>query len=247
MKNLFKLLLLLGVTIYLGFAFVSFANGRTNRMCEDVKVTIADSAYAVFITPSEVSRLLQKGRISLVGQQMDSISCLRIEETLRKSSFVKEVTCYKTGGRTINIILMQRLPLLRVMADNGEDYYIDERGDLMQPQGYAADLPIVTGEVSQAFVRKRLLPLARFIAKDELWRAQVEQMHIDAQGRIDIVPRVGAQLIHFGKAEEIPEKFQRLRTFYEKVLPQVGWNKYSEISVAYTNQIICKKDIDTDL
>lgn len=234
------------MTIYLGFAFVSFAKERTNRVCEDVKVTIIDSTHAVFITSAEVFRLLKKERVNPIGQQMDSLSCQQIEEALRKSSFVKEVTCYKTGARSLNIILSQRLPLLRVFPNNGEDYYVDERGDIMRPQGYAADLPVVTGDVTVPFVRKQLLPLARHISQDEFWNAQVEQIDVDAQGNLSITPRVGMQTINFGEVKDFARKLRHLRTFYEKVLPEVGWNKYSEISVAYTNKIICKKNIDTD-
>ena len=37
------------------------------------------------------------------------------------------------------------------------------------------------------------------------------------------------------------EKFEKLKTFYEKGLNQVGWNKYSRISLEFNNQIICTK------
>ena len=39
----------------------------------------------------------------------------------------------------------------------------------------------------------------------------------------------------------VEEKFERLKTFYEKGLNQIGWNKYSRISLEFNNQIICTK------
>lgn len=231
----------MAVTVYLGFAFFSFSQEQTHQVCQRVKVTIADSAYAVFITAPEIYRRLKAGKIDPKGKLMESISCLAIEKELKKSSFIKEVTCYKTGGNDVNIIISQRLPLLRIMAENGEDYYIDERGEVMQPQQYAADLPVATGHITQQFARRHLLPLGQYLLKNAFWNELVEQVIVNEQGELSFVPRVGTQIIRFGKAEQIERKFLYLRTFYEKVMPQVGWNKYSEISVAYTHQIICKK------
>ena len=37
------------------------------------------------------------------------------------------------------------------------------------------------------------------------------------------------------------EKFEKLETFYKKALNQIGWNKYSRISLEFDNQIICTK------
>ena len=50
--------------------------------------------------------------------------------------------------------------------------------------------------------------------------------------------RVGDPIVHFGAPENFARKLRNLRAFYEKVLPQVGWHRYKEISVAYGNQVI---------
>lgn len=205
-------------------------------------MTIADSAHAVFITPSEVMHLLQKQKADPTGQKMDDADCAHMESLLRKNSFIKEVTCYKTGGSGINIIVTQRLPLLRVMTDEGEDYYLDEWGERMHPQHYAADLPVATGHISPAFARQKLVLLGKHLLEDVFWNEQVTQLVVDEKEEVTLVPRMGKHLIRLGKVEQLSKKFLHLRAFYEKVLPEVGWNKYSEISVAYTQQIICKKN-----
>ena len=58
---------------------------------------------------------------------------------------------------------------------------------------------------------------------------------------IELVPRVGNHIIYLGKLEHFEDKLKRLKTFYEKGLNQVGWNKYSRISLEFGNQIICTK------
>ena len=44
-----------------------------------------------------------------------------------------------------------------------------------------------------------------------------------------------------GSVEGFQEKLDRLRIFYREGLEQVGWNKYSTISLAYDGQVVCTK------
>jgi cell division protein FtsQ len=37
------------------------------------------------------------------------------------------------------------------------------------------------------------------------------------------------------------KKFENLRLFYEKGLPQVGWNTYREIDISYEDQIVGRR------
>ena len=41
--------------------------------------------------------------------------------------------------------------------------------------------------------------------------------------------------------DHFEDKLDRLKTFYGKALNEVGWNKYSRISLEFSNQIICTK------
>ena len=56
-----------------------------------------------------------------------------------------------------------------------------------------------------------------------------------------MVPRVGEHIVFLGKIDNFEEKLAKLKLFYEKALNQVGWNKYSRISLEFNNQIICTK------
>jgi len=246
MKVFLRLLMLFLVTVYLGFTFLRWSRESTERRCEAVTVTIADSDRAVFITREEVFRLLNKGKVNPQGKQMDSISTSLIEEVLRRSSFVRDVSVFTTAARTVNVTLTQRLPLLRIMASNGENYYVDERGDRMAPQNYAADVPVVTGLIRENYVKKKLLALGNFLAGDDFWNSQIEQVAVSDDETLVMVPRIGHHSIYFGTPDSIRRKFSNLRTFYEKVLPDVGWNKYSRLDLSHTDRIICKKNTEKD-
>ena len=76
---------------------------------------------------------------------------------------------------------------------------------------------------------------------DSFWSAQIDQIYVDNNDDIDLIPRVGNQQIHLGSTEDYEAKFRNLEAFYDKVLPEVGWNKYSVINLEYKDQIVCKR------
>ena len=190
----------------------------------------------------DILNLLNSQKISPVGLKINEINTNEMEEIISKQPFVESVDCYKTPGNKIGIKIRQRVPLLRVMANNGENYYVDQKGETMPvPTGSTAYVPIITGNVSKDFAKKELYAFGLFLRDNSLWNAQIEQINVTAQKELELIPRVGENVIFLGKPENYEEKLDRLKTFYEKGLNKVGWNKYSRISLEFNNQIICTK------
>lgn len=243
MKTLLKLSLLAGLLAYLVFAFVRITRGGDHTRCTAVGITISDSLHAGFITATEVERLLNRAGLWPIGQEMDSIDGWRIEQVLLDNSFISTASCYKTSGGRVKILVSQRLPILRVKADNGDDYYLDADGRAMNPQGYSADLAVATGHIDRTYAGKRLVHIARYLRDNPYWNDQIVQIDVNNAGEITLVPRVGQQLIRFGKADSttVESKFRNLKAFYDKVMPTVGWNTYRELNISYAGQIICKR------
>ena len=122
MKTFFKLLVLLGVVAYLFYVFADMSGKRDSTRCKEVNVIIVDSSYAGFINADEVVRILKKEKIYPVGQLMEEVNGDSLEKALEKNSFVSIVKCYKTPGGRVNINISQRLPILRIKADNMESF-----------------------------------------------------------------------------------------------------------------------------
>ena len=242
MKTAFKLILLLALLVYLCFAFTRFSNTGSDATCEGVHVIVADSTHAGFITADEVLKILDEAHIDPVGKPMKDIVSKAIEDTLLKNSFVREATCYKTPANKVNILVEQRLPLMRIMADNGDDYYLDENGFAMDAQGYVANLVVATGDFDRDFARHNLVKIGRFLRNDPVWDDQIEQIYVNQNLTIDLVPRVGNHVVHLGDTDSLSLKMRNLAAFYQKAMPQVGWNKYKEVNIADVKQIVCTKD-----
>lgn len=241
MKTAIKLLLLLGVIVYFVFAFTKFTRQGNTMICRHVNFSIADSSRAGFITVEEADRILRGSGLYPVGRQMDNVDGLAIAKALRRNAFIDSVSVYKSPNGTVNVLIEQRLPLLRVKAENGDDYYVDDAGNLMNPRGYVADIPVATGYISRAYARKELVKMGRFFRTDDFWNNQIEQIYVSPDLKMTLVPRVGNHTIAFGTTDSIDKKFRNLLTFYEKVLPEVGWNKYASLSVEHVSQIVGRK------
>ena len=67
------------------------------------------------------------------------------------------------------------------------------------------------------------------------------QVNVLADGTVEIVPRVGDNIVYLGSPGGIGRKLDRLAKFYKYGLSRVGWDRYSYISLEFDNQIICKK------
>lgn len=242
MKIALKLLMLLVLTVYLVMAFVRMSQTSDDTLCRSFQVIVPDSAQAGFINQAEVERLLRNAHLHPVGWVMDSVRGEAIENELLKNSFVKTATCYKTAGGVVKVVVGQRMPVLRVLSDDGGDYYVDEMGDRLPLHGYRANLVVASGSIDSTFVKDRLVHMGIYLRDNAFWNDQITQIHIDPTHHAVLIPRVGSNLlIRFGEVDSIARKFRHLRAFYEQVVPNVGWEAYREISLEYENQVVCKK------
>ena len=241
-KKILLSALLLLIAAYIVAAVTIFNRKPAAQVCHDLLLVIKDSIYAGFVTKKEVSTLLKKKGISPLGRPIDSVSTRAIEQELSLHPLIDRVECYKTPGGCLNIEVSQRIPILRVMSDNGDNYYLDDKGSIM-PTGAkcVAHRAIATGRIEKAFAVKELYKFGVFLQQNPFWDAQIEQIHVLADGNVELVPRVGSHLIYLGRLDNYEGKLRRVKAFYEKALNRVGWNKYSRINVEFDNQIICTK------
>ncbi|MDR0938675.1 MAG: cell division protein FtsQ [Mediterranea sp.] len=237
-------ILVLGLAAYLVVAVTILNRKPAGQTCRDIELVITDSAYAGFITKEELKATLQQKGLYPIGKQMDQISTKALERELAKNPLIGQAQCYKTPGQKVCVQVTQRVPILRVMGDNGDNYYVDNTAHVMPPEAKCVAHRIVaTGNIDKAFATTELYPFALFLQNNPFWDAQIEQMHVLPDHTVELVPRVGDHIVYLGSLEHFDRKLHRLKLFYEKALNRVGWNKYSRISLEFDNQIVCTKRI----
>ena len=235
------------LAVYLLCAFTVFNKpDETARVCTKAKIVVADESSNGFINANEITKRLKSAGLYPLGKLMRDINAREIEEKLKKSPFVKTAQCYKTEDGEVNVSITQLLPVIRVKADNGDDYYLDDKDCIMPNSLYTSDLIIATGKA---------------IMGNDMWKNLVVQVNVLPDRSIEIVPRVGDHIVHLGTLPEanskekrqelinqfVDRKLTRLEKFYKYGLAQAGWNKYSYIDIEFDNQIICRKTKETAL
>jgi len=241
MKTAFKIFLLLAIAGYLVVAVWKFASQAEDRICEGVNVEILDSIADGFITESYIRSLLTRNNISPEGMRISEINLEQIEELMLGESHIESANCFYNAAGALCIKVVPQRPVLHVISQNGDDYYLSSTGLTMPTASFNVNLCVATGRISKQFASERLLEMALFIHDNLFWREQIEQIHVLSPERIVLYPRVGQHVIELGSIDGFQEKLDRLRIFYRKGLERVGWNKYSTISLAYDGQIVCTK------
>lgn len=232
------------VGIYLVLAVTAFNNPdeAMAKQCTEVKIDIEKESMEGFLNPGEVKKLLSQNKLYPLSQPMSSISTRKMEETLQKSPFVEKAECYKTMSGHVCINIKQRIPVVRIMAVNGDNYYLDHHGNIMPESDYATDILIATGNITKKYAQTVLSKIANYIESDSFWRNQTVQLNVLPNQTLEMVPRVGDHIVYLGGPAHIDNKLERLRKFYLYGLNKAGWNKYNYINVEFNNQIICKRN-----
>ena len=240
-----KILSILSVVVlagYLGYSVIAMTDRHEDtRLCRGVDLHITDSLHFDLIDEDMVITVLQEHSIDPLGLPLEEIDLDRIETTLLMHPLVGKVQCYKTGGDMLRINISSKVPLVRVINNRGNDFYVDSKGEILSQRSLAVQLPVATGYIDRRFAANELLQVVRALDCSEFWKAQVEQINVTRDGQFELVPRVGDHLLILGTADNVENKLERLMNFYEKGLDNVGWNKYRSVSVAYENQVVCKK------
>lgn len=234
----------IAVGIYLVMAVTAFndPDEAMAKECTEVEIDIEKESMEGFLNPGEVKKLLTQHKLYPLSQPMSSISPRKMEETLQKSPFVEKAECYKTLSGHVCINIKQRIPVVRIMSDNDDNYYLDNHGNIMPEAGYATDILIATGHISKKYAQNVLSKIANHIVSNTFWKNQTVQLNVLTNGTLEMVPRVGDHIVFLGSPTNIDNKLERLRKFYIYGLNKAGWNKYSYINVEFNNQIICKKN-----
>ena len=121
-------------------------------------------------------------------------------------------------------------------------YYVDkERKTMPTVLKQTAYVPIVTGSVKPQFATEELYDLIVFIQNNNFLKAQISQIHVYPNHEIELIPRVGNQIIYLGTVENYESKLKKLLVFYDKAIAKVGWETYSKIDLQYKDQVVCTR------
>jgi cell division protein FtsQ len=249
-----------GLFVTLGFV----EEEKSAVKCNTININISDENGNEFIKRNDILDLLNSKGKQPIGKQMHDINIAMLEKLVNSNPYVANAEVFSTINGELNIDIYQRNPVIRIINNKDEHFYIDDRGEFMPvSSNYTAPVIVANGFISDTYTERKvklidknvldtmtikpvineLFEMAQFIRNDQFWNAQIEQIYINEQSEIELIPRVGNQRIIFGDASSLEEKFTKLMIFYKEGLNKTGWNNYTVINLKFTNQVVCTKPV----
>jgi len=240
-----KVLVIIGLCIlagYLIFAAYFFVDKPGKEICNHFEI-VADNADRInMIDLPEVEKLIDSKGLNPYGKPLNEVNTYEIEQAILENKMVKKANVFVSSSGGIRAEIEERQPILRVITNAGEDYYIDKEGQRVPlSKLFVADLPLATGTIKESFAKNELYNFASFLSDDDFWNKQIEQIVVLPNKEVKLIPRIGDHDIILGKIDNYQDKLTKLRTFYDKGLSEVGWNRYSVINLKYDKQVVATK------
>lgn len=241
MIRIITILVGLLLLLYIAFAAYFFKDMRRAEACKAIEIVVKDSLDKHFVTEVELASFLKREKMYPIGKPMSEINTDKIEKTLLTNEMIARIEAYKTPSGIIKLEVEQKMPILRVISTGG-NFYIDNKGTAMPISSrYVAHVPVASGYIEKDLAMTELYNFALFLQQDKFWSAQIDQIYIQADGEVELIPKVGNFRIILGKFDGYKDKLGNLKLFYDKVIPKMGWEKYSVVNLKYKNQIVCTK------
>ncbi len=252
-----------GAVITAFLVTLGFSEHRQDVMpCTAVEVSVIDTMGHNFVEEAEIMELVKNKFGTLNGKPLSSINISLLEKIINTNPFIADAEVFSTIDGKIKIEVKQRRPVVRIVNVKDESFYIDDKGEFMPLSSeYTARVAVANGFIFDTESERRvtvydgekrdtaiklsrideIFHVADYIYHHEFWNAQIEQIYVNAEGDIELIPRVGSQNIVLGSSEKLDKKLNKLLLFYREGLNKTGWNKYKTINLKYEGQVVCTK------
>lgn len=252
----FDVILIAFMLFVIGFA----SSKKEEVLCSGVNIIMVDTLKAGFLTKRDVEKILFSDERKILGYPASSINTHELELLFEEIPYVKKAEAYYNLEGTLSLEIYQREPIVRVMTRSNRSYYLDTEGNIIPDRtdftphvlvanGHFSEGRLLSGSRNIEMLKAEkqylewleLFEIAVYIHQHSFWKSQIVQVYFNRSGEFELIPRVGAHQVIFGRTEDIAGRFRKLEILYEEGLKYEGWNKYEKINLEYNNQVICTK------
>lgn len=252
--------LIIGLLVTLGFV----DKEQDALPCKSLNIVLHQNDENFFLEKEDIKQIINDKGNPVINQSLATLNIPELENILNSNAAIANAEVSVTVDGNVKVDATLRKPIIRVFNKNGESYYIDEAGTLMPwSEKFTARVLVANGNITEPYSRRYmysisdiernsdvkdktmlddLYNLSKYITADEFWKAQIEQIYINEEQELELIPRVGDHKIMLGDVSDMDEKFKKLKIFYTQGLNTTGnWNNYSIINLKFKNQIVCTK------
>lgn len=243
MKTFIWTAILVLIAVTLGYAVIEQMSSKVVKLEIDIP---KQSKERLLISKKTISKQIFK----IVGQDIRTVDLIdldltRIEALLEQDSRIENVEVFINKENTLKVEVEIRRPFVRIMADNGDQFYLDAKGVRVSTvKNQAIRVPVVTGNVDEFTVNwkenkkhnlNEVFTMAKALYKDDFLYALVEQIDIDANNELTLIPKVGPKLF-IGDTSKLSQKLLNLKSGYKHILNREGWD-VDTLNFSIPNQV----------
>ena len=250
----------LGILVIGTVVLVAFTEKEHQYMSyKSFHIDILNPSQQALITREEILDLVIRNFGEIEGSPIAGIDLIDLERTVLSNPYVSSCEVFQTIDGGLFLKARVREPLVRIINQEGDQFYLDYNGwsmplNTLHPShviianGFIPDkfLFLDKSEKPPSFfpdssVIHRIYNVALHISGDLFLKSFIDQIYINERSEMELVPKIGSQTIIFGNDENAGEKLENLKTFYQKVMSKMDWKVYKSINLKYKNQVVCSK------
>lgn len=254
MRKVFNILIWLIIISGIIFALYFMGIRQSKIKCDEFSIIIDYNNSEPLISKEEIKIQINKIIDTIEGKQISNIPILEIETVLNKNPIIQKADIYSTLDGKLKVKILQKHPIIRISNSKNQNIYIDINGSVMPAgKGSPARVIIANGYIHAPVatvkdtnlnnykILKDLFKIAKFIHKNELLNAQIEQIYVTESDEFELIPKLGNHIIKFGNLNKMERKFKKLIAFYKNGINNDELTKYKVLDLKYANQVICSK------
>lgn len=229
---------------------------QNELVCHNVQVKIDYDSGLAFLSEQEIKEkvnFLCGGNIS--GKTITTVNFRNLEKEIRKNPYVQTAQVFVDQSQNVVVDIEQKRPIMRVINNDGVSYYISENNDRIPvSDNFTSHVAVALGNVEthkdtkrDSSVQAALYKLIQYVRKDEFLNAMVDQVFVEEDGSLSLVPKSGGHTVRFGNVDDdMAERFERLKIFYNQGITKTGWEKYKVLDLRFKDQVVCEKKDTTN-
>jgi len=254
--------ILLGVVAITGLIVANINHNKIK--CKNIEIKIEYGGAEPFFTEEEIFDYLKSKSVNIKNEYLKAINEQYIEEIIDNYPYVYKSNAYLTLEGTLKLNIEQRKPIVRIINKFDQQFYLDSYGVKMPISNkYTANVPIASGNISSIYapfspdnkntrsdtlnlindsILYNIYKVANFVNGNKFFYSLIDQIFINQNADIELIPKINEQIVILGNAENLEEKFFKLDILYRKALKVTGWDKYKTINLKFENQVVCTRN-----
>ncbi len=225
---------------------------KTNSNIQNVSVQLVSHSDEKLVEERDIITYIKKAlKKDIEIEKIEDVDIKKIEELLNHVTQIKHAQVFLDSKQNLSITCELRNPVVRVCRGGKKDIYLDENGTAIPLSKRAVcRVPIVNGNVNDIKYDEKdvegslfgnILEISKKIYYDDFLNPLIEQLYIDKNSKLILIPKLGRQEIVFGDWEQIDDKLDKIKAIYKSGMKGSAWREFKKIDLNWEGQVVITK------